>query len=223
MIELKQQEIRKQLLACLQAGAPKITAAAEKFYNQVTRSETNCLQALEDMITAFDGIINAGDWESSLFLSNIIKPLRTMHQQAVELREQLTGGASQLAVAPPQLAAGMVSVYIALFQQGGNRLSHWEQLLKVLPQYILGRPIYRYESEVQQAIRSKLVQVSDAYVCVGVPEVAIQKGEYHPLRVDRQGNTLLQLAHGSVQSENILEFIYQNKSYYFIGNKLIEK
>ena len=95
--------------------------------------------------------------------------------------------------------------------------------IAVLAAIYFGRPIYRHEAAVQQAMRTKLVQTSDAYVCVGVPETAIQTGEFHPSQMDKQGNALLQLVPGSVRSENILEFVYQDKRYYFIDGKLIEK
>ena len=49
------------------------------------------MQALEDMIAAFDRVIAAGDWDSSLFLRNTVKPLEDMREEARQLREQLMG------------------------------------------------------------------------------------------------------------------------------------
>lgn len=227
MNEIKHQLIefqnRKQLLGCLHAEKQNIIDAIEKFYSQNTRHETAALQALEQMIQAFDRVLNAGDWESSLFLRNTVRPLRNMRAEAWELRERLMGREQPMIVDAPQLAAGMIRVYIAIFQYKAQNAKAWEAQLRSLPQYILGRPIYREESAVQQAIRAKLIQTSDAYVCVGIEEKAIQSGEFHPTQVDKQGNTLLQLAPGAVKSENILEFVYQDKQYLFLEGKLIEK
>jgi intracellular multiplication protein IcmQ len=221
--ELEQLQTRQHLLAHLRAEKHHIVAAIEKFYAQNSRDDAHNLQALEEMISAFDRVLNAGDWESSLFLRNTVKPLKDMRQEAWQLREQILGITHHQAVIEPELAPGMIKVYIGIFQNKAHNLRDWEHQLNALPQYILGRPIYREETAIKQAIRAKLMQTSDAYVCVGVSETAIQTGEYHPLRVDKQGNELLQLIPGSVRSENILEFVYQDKHYYFMEGKLIEK
>lgn len=221
--ELAEYQARKQLLGRLHAEQQHIIVAIEKFYSQHTRHEAGALQALEEMIAAFDRVITAGDWDSSLFLRNTVKPLKNMREEARQLREQLLGNVKSEAVAAPVLAPGMIKVYIAVFQYKAHNPKDWEPQLRSLPQYILGRPIYRDEIAVRQALRAKLVQTSDAYVCVGVPETAIQTGEFHPSQSDKQGNALLQLMPGSVQSEHILEFVYQDKYYYFIDGKLIEK
>lgn len=221
--ELTEYQVRKQLLDRLRAEKQPIIVAIEKFYAQNTRCEKGTLQALEEMIAAFDRVISAGDWESSLFLRNTVKPLKNMRQEAHQLREQLLGNADTAMVTAPVLAPNMITVYIAVFQYKAHNVKDWEAQLRSLPQYILGRPIYRHEAAVQQALRSKLVQTSDAYVCVGVPEGSIQTGEFHPTQTDKQGNTLIQLVAGSVRSENILEFVYQDKRYYFVDGKLVEK
>ena len=221
--ELAEYENRKQLLNCLHAENQHILAAIEKFHAQHTRHETGALHALEELITAFDRVIVAGDWESSLFLRNTIKPLKAMREEARQLRQQLLGNLETAAVITPDLKPGMVRVYISIFQQKAHNFKDWEAQLRSLPQYIIGRPIYRDETAVQQALRAKLVQTSDAYVSVGVAETAIQTGEFHPSQIDKQGNALLQLMPGSVKSEHILEFVYQDKRYVFIEGKLIEK
>lgn len=220
--ELEQFQTRNQLLDNLRAEKHHIVTAIEKFYSQNSRNEANCLQALEEMITAFDKVINAGDWDSSLFLRNTVKPLINMREEACKLRGQLLGNTEEKVIVTPVLAADMIQVYINIFQNKAHNLQDWEQQLKNLPQYTLGRPIYRTEIAVQQAIRAKLTQTSDAYVCVGIRETDIQSGEFHPSRFDKQGNELLQLMPGAVSSESILDFVYQEKHYYFVDGKLIE-
>lgn len=221
--ELAEYETRKELLARLHAEKQHIIVAIEKFYSQDTRHDAHILQTLEEVIVAFDRVIPPNEQVNSLFLQNTLKPLQNMREEARCLREKLLGNKEIEAVQAPRLAPGMIKVYIGIFQHKAHNAKDWEAQLRALPQYILGRPIYRDEVAVKQALRAKLAQVSDAYVCVGVPETAIQKGEFHPLRNDKQGNALLQLMPGSVTSENILEFVYQNRSYYFINEKLIEK
>lgn len=221
-IELEQLQTRNQLLNCLRAEKHQIVAAIEKFYSQNSRNQDNCLQALEEMINAFDRVINAGDWDSSLFLRNTVKPLKNMREEAGQLRKQLLGETAEKQISQPILAADMIQVYINIFQHKAHNLQDWEQQLKNLPQYTLGRPIYRTETAVKQAIRAKLSQTSDAYVCVGVQATDIQSGEFHPSRFDKQGNELLQLMPGAVRSENILEFVYQDKAYYFVDGKLTQ-
>ena len=221
--DLAEHQTRKHLLVQLKAEKPHIIAAVEKFSSQQDRQAPSALRALEDMLAAIDRVIAAGDWNSSLFLRNTIKPLAVLREDARQLREQLLGNVTRERVDAPVLAADMIQVYIAIFQYKAHNAQDWESQLRALPQYVLGRPIYRHETAAQQALRTKLVQTSDAYVCVGVQESAIQTGEFHPSQMDKQGNALLQLAPGSVRSENILEFVYQDQRYYFIDGKLIEK
>jgi intracellular multiplication protein IcmQ len=221
--QLAEYQNRKQLLGHLNTEKYNIIHAIEKFYSQNTRHEAGAIQALEEMIQAFDRVLTAGDWESTLFLRNTVKPLKNMRTEAWELRERLLGRERPTDIQAPQLTAGMIRVYIAIFQYKAQNAKDWEAQLRSLPHYILGRPIYREELAVQQAVRAKLIQTSDAYVCVGIEEKAIQTGEFHPTQLDKQGNTLVQLAAGSVKSENILEFVYQDKRYYFVEGKLIEK
>lgn len=221
--ELTEYQTRKSLLECLQTEKPHITNAIEKFYSQQqVHHEAGALQALEEMITAFDRVINAGDWESSLFLRNTVKPLKNMREEAQRLRDQILGNVKAETIAAPTLAPDMMKIYIGIFQNKAHNYRDWESQLRGLAQYILGRPIYREELAVQQAIRNKLVQTSDAYVCVGVPKTAIQTDGFSPSQIDRQGNALLQLMPGAVRSENILEFVYQDKHYYYRDGKLIE-
>jgi intracellular multiplication protein IcmQ len=222
-VDLSEYQARKQLLGRLHAERQQIITAIEKFYSQRAQHEDDALQALNEMITAFDRVIAAGDWNRSLFLRNTIKPLRKMRDEAQQLREQLLGHVVHEPITAPNLAPGMIKVYIAVFQHKAHSPRDWEPQLRSLPQYILGRPIYRDEAAAQQALRAKLMQNADAYVCVGVAETAVQTGEFHPSQNDKQGNTLLQLVPGSVRSENILEFVYQDRRYYFIDGKLIEK
>lgn len=220
--ELAEYQTRKHLLNRFQAEKQRIITAIEKFYSQQARHEAGALQALEEMIAAFDRVITAGDWTSSLFLRNTVKPLQNMREEAQRLRDQLMGNFKTEAVVMPTLAPEMMKVYIAIFQHKAHSIKDWEPQLRSLSQYILGRPIYQAEAAVQQAIRAKLVQTADAYVCVGVPKTAIQAGEFHPTQIDKQGNALLQLVPGAVRSENILEFVYQDKRYYYKDGKLIE-
>jgi intracellular multiplication protein IcmQ len=221
-VEFIEFQNRKRLLDCLTSEKQHIMAAIEKFYSQKVRQEESALQALEEMISAFDRVITAGDWEDSLFLRNIVKPLKNMRAEAERMREQLLGTVKPQTMSAPVLEPGMVKVYIGIFQNKAHSAQDWGSQLRALPQYILGRPVYREESAVQQAIRNKLVQTSDAYVCVAIPETAIQSNEWTPSQLDKQGNALLQLLPGSVRSENILEFVYQDKHYYYKNNQLIE-
>lgn len=222
--DLAEHQTRQELLDCLYNEKQQIISAIEKFYSQRhSDSEGNALQALEEMISAFDRVIAAGHWEASAFLRNTLRPLKKMREEAWQLREQLLGNNQNTVIQRPQLAPGMVKVYIAIFQNKAHNAQDWEPQLRSLPQYILGRPIYRDEAAVIQSLRNKLVQTSDAYVCVGIPESAIQTHEFHPSQQDKQGNLLLQLMPGAVRSEYILEFVYQEKRYYFVDGKLIDQ
>lgn len=219
---LAEQENREQLLKQLEIEKPNIVAAIEQFYESA-RTEAGSLTALSEVTSALDRVINLGDWETSTFLRNAVKKLKKMREEAWKLSMQLQGKTEEEKIELPQLEAGMTPVYISIFQHKAHNYKDWEYQLNNLPQYVFGRPIYREEKAVQQSIRTKLMQNSDAYVCVGVTEKAIQIEEFHPSSQDKWGNRLLQLISGAVRKENILEFVYMNKRYYFVNNKLIEK
>ncbi len=220
---LAEQQIREKLLKQLEKEKPKIVAAIEQFYLQPRRTDEESLKALSEVIIALDSVIDQGDWDSSLFLRNSVKQLKKMRDDAWKLSMQLQGKTQKEKVEPPKLGPGMILIYISIFQNKAHNYKDWEQQLSSLPQYVLGRPIYRDEKAVQQSIRTKLMQNADAYICVGVAENVIQSEEYHPTGRDKWGNSLLQLIPGAVRTENILEFVYMDKRYYFINGKLIEK
>ncbi len=220
--ELAEYQTRKHLLNRFQAEKQRIITVIEKFYSQQARNEANAIQTLEEMIVAFDRVLTAGDWNGSLFLRNTVKPLQNMRAEAQHLHEQLSGKVKTEIFVPATLAPDMMKVYISIFQHKAHSVKDWEPQLRSLSQYILGRPIYQEETAARQAIRVKPVQTADAYVCVAVPKIAIQTGDFYPLQMDKQGNALLQLVPGAVRSENILEFVYQDKRYFYKDGKLIE-
>ena len=221
--ELKEYQIRKHLLGQLEAEKDNIVQSIEKFYSQQMRHEAGALETLAEMIAAFDRIIAAGDWDSSLFLRNTLKPLQAMREEALRLQAELSGNIKVETIAAPVLAPDMVKVYISIFQHKAHSFKDWEVQLRSLQQYILGRPVYQDERAAQQNIRAKLVQTSDAYVGVAVSKTAIQTEAFKSAQTDKHGNTLLQLVPGAVKTENILEFIYQDKRYYFNEGRLTEQ
>ena len=83
--QVEQLQARAQLLGNLSVEKQKISAAIDHFYTQAVRNDASCLRALDEVITSCDRLIAAGDWESSPFLRNTIKPLKAMREQAWQL------------------------------------------------------------------------------------------------------------------------------------------
>lgn len=213
--------LKQQLIDCLKQEKTDFIAIAKNFYQESHRTREHYLELTDAIIGAVDHVLNASDWEDSLFLRNALKPLKEIREQAMALKKDATLTAADQQVVLRALSDDEMLVYISIFQSEGHNLRKWELQLGSLRSHLLGRPVYEKEENVAKVIRQKLMQVSEAFVVVAVNKKDIQSFAYQAERVDRFGNPLLTLKDSSVKTENIFEFVHQNQRYFFLNGKLV--
>lgn len=221
--DLKSEELKRQLIDCINVEKEKFVEVAENFYRANRRKEQDYLDLCNAIIVAVDQVMSTNDWEDSLFLRNTIKPLQTIRENAVELREILKNEAKTNTLMHPAIKEECINLYISLYQADGHDMKQWASQLSTLSSHMVGRPVYDNEEAVLKAIRVKLSQTSEAYVVIAVDKAKIISRDFSRPRKDRLGNSLVNLVPGAIDSKNIIEFVHQGKRYYFHNNRLVLK
>ncbi len=220
-VDLKNEELKRRLMECVNEEKNSFLPLAEKFYQTRKRSDTDYHQLCTAIIAAVDHVLNAGEWDSSLFLRSTLKPLKEIREHALKLLENLSGAQTPAKYTSPTLSENFVKLYISLYQAAGHDLNLWAAQLASISSYTIGRPVYESEENVVQSIRRKLSQVSEAYIVVSVDKSKILGVDNFRPRKDRFGNTLVSLLPNAVCSEDILEFVHLEKRYYFSHGNLL--
>mgnify|MGYP005996674691 CR=1 FL=1 len=178
----------------------------------------------QDIIDSLTKVLNAGDWDASLFLRNASKDLIELKAEAEALQAELgktaadDAGVDEARPSKP----GFIEVYISIYQAEGSDIQAWQQRLRALPEYSLSRPIYGDETHVEEWIRGKLDPRKEAYAVVLVPEDALTKAYAGKLEKDRFGHPLLTLKDGAIKQENIIEMVHAGSHYRYQNSKLIK-
>lgn len=174
------------------------------------------------LVDILDGLLKAGNWESSLFLKASSGRLRELRNEAKNLAQIDQGDeATSLAAAfdrpvPP----GYIQVYISLFQLEGSNFQIWHRTVKALTEHSITRPIYKDVKFAQEFIRSKADIDHHGYVIVNIKDSDVFKLEQPSM--DGLGHELLTIKEGAVKLENIIGFVHANKKRYLVKeNELV--
>lgn len=180
------------------------------------------------LLKTIDTLIEEGEWESSLFLRNILKRLQA-------LRERIH---TELGVHPDSKKVARIGreffdiqnrfkeqeghrrVYISLYQAESNRLDLWYLSIKRLVGHSVSRPIYGSREDVENMIRSRQSK-NDGYVEVWVKEADILPPAEGIPAQDRWGRPLLSLREGGFLLKNVVEFVLDGKEYHLTEKGLI--
>lgn len=214
-------EIKRQLLASMQEQHKATMQILSDFYKTDIHDRTDYIGLAKSMINAVDEVLKNDDYEDSLFLRNTVKPLKEIRQRAIDLLKQINQQEVE-SYTKPKLEADMEPVFVLLFQSEGQNVQKWEQLLRGLSRYALGRPVYQSEADVQKVIRSKMTNGQEAYAKVAVPKSLLEASSRLSARQDRFGNTLITLPVGAIKSDAILEFVHGKQHYHFDKGELID-
>ncbi|PHQ78227.1 MAG: Dot/Icm secretion system protein IcmQ [Coxiella sp. (in: Bacteria)] len=216
-------EIKRQLLVDMQEEQSTYMQKLTEFYKTEDHSKADYIELMKGVIASVDKVLNGCDYESSLFLRNTVKPLKEMRAKAVDILEQIDAQAlSEKNYLLPTLEKECVPVYVLMFQSKGHDIENWSQLLRSLGRYVLGRPIYKTEEDVQKVIRAKMSSEHEGYAKVAVSQSVLDSLDELSVRKDRFGNELISLPAGIVSSQHILEFVHGKKRYHFIRGNLID-
>jgi len=219
---IKDEQNKQQIIEAINAENDRFNKLTEAYYSAPQHSKEEYQQYFKEMLTIIDRILAAGDWEVSLFLRNTVKPLKKVKEEIVALQSQFENKLEEEDIAPLSISEGKQLIYLLLYQADGNNLKKWEQLIRTLPRYVQGRPIYESEEHVKKSIRSKLDTSTEAYAVI-----LIDKKNVLPITSgvisssDRLEQPLVTLRENTVALENILEFVHLNKRYRFQRGKLV--
>lgn len=210
------EDLKRALLDCVEQQKANILQYAECFYAKTSRCEQDYLQLCQQIVTELDKLFAMQDWDQSLFIRNSIKPLVALHAQAKQVLVEFNLQQAQTEL-QPTLAEGMQVVYVSLFQTQGHNLARWELILRAITKYVLGRPVYARLEDLQKMLRHKITKVNEAYAVVAVKQNLINSS--NTLK-DQYGSALLCLSDQAILTENIIEFVHEEKSYRYRNGML---
>lgn len=178
------------------------------------------IQVALEIKKILDEEIANGPWQANLFLKGIKKKLEEIRDEFVTH----VGIDQDEQMANDRLAANSgetTEVYIALYQSQGSNMSKWQEVVVSLVNYMMGRPIYQNETDVQAAIRLNDRNLNHAYAVVKVASEAILSGEL--TRTDREGRQLISLREAAIQLQNIIRLVHATGEYRLVGNFLVKQ
>lgn len=220
--DFKSQDLKKKLLECLDTEARQFSDIARQYFEKQNLSKEDKLGLLTAVIATVDHVLSSGDWESSLFLRNTIKPLIAIQAEAqAELDHlQRKAGEKLFNIQPP--TDNEVEVYISLFQSDGYNISKWAMQVRSLDRYMIGRPVYKNESDVEKRIRLRNAGGNEAYVAVIVKKTDIQSDQFSAPLKDQFDHPLITLKETALKNGRITKFIHEGKSYHFVDGQLVK-
>lgn len=211
---------RRKLLAVFEAENKSMALLAEQYHAIEQRDEQLTANYCKKVVAAIDRILAAGDWDSSLFLRSVIKPVKRLQEEA-----KAVIGNAETNVANPA-AAGVVAsdhkvIYVSLYQAQGQSIAQWRMQLRTIDKHMVGRSIYLSEAGIKKMIRTKVNSQNDAYAILQVKEEAFQESAFiGQQRVDRNGENLVVLKPGAVSMDNVIGFVHEKKYYSFVNGCL---
>lgn len=217
----KTQELRRKLLACLDREARQFSSVARTYFTCGQLSEEDRVGLLRAVIDTVNHVCDAGDWESSLFLRNTIKPLTQIKAEAeTELAKLSAKAEDKVSEHAKPLSKDEVEVYVSLFQSDGYNISKWSLQLRSLDRYVVGRPVYGSETDVLARLRARgQAAGNEAYVIVVVKKTdVLPKGDSK----DQYDYPLITLKEKALKSGRIIGFVHQGTRYQFVEGQLLE-
>lgn len=221
--DFKGQELKRKLLECLDKEAREFSAAVRAYFSKGVLSKEDKAGLLTAIITAITHVMEGGDWSSSLFLKNTLKPLAAIKAEAQAELDKLEAKAegAKYQVEPP--AEGEAEVYISLFQSEGYNINKWAMQLRSLERYIVGRPIYQNVTDIEKRMRLRAAAGSEAYVAVIIKKADILAPDpFAPPVKDQYGHALLTLKEIALRNGRIVAFFHQGVRYHFVDGQLVK-
>jgi len=180
-------------------------------------------EQIKAILLAFDEAITEGPWDESNFLRAIGKNLR-------EIRDNFAGKittAEQNRIETTLLQRARMEgdqqeIFISLYSSDGSNIQAWERIISNLPRYMISRPIYSKESDIQYLIKSKENKVNEAYVGIYVKNDDILLMAKEKIAFDKFEKPLLSLKDRSLNLEKITRFVHLSGTYTYQKGRLIK-
>src|SRR5437867_2048280 len=81
--EFKGQDLKKKLIDCLNKESQQFSDIISAYLSKEKLSKEDRESLLQSVVTVVDQVLSAGDWDSSLFLRNTLKPLQAIKEEAL--------------------------------------------------------------------------------------------------------------------------------------------
>lgn len=217
----KDQDLKRKLLECLDKEARQFSEVARSYFERNHLSKEDRQGMLTSVITTIDHVLAAGDWNSSLFLRNTIKPLMAIKSEAEIELSKLEIKAVEKSVVVQAIAPDEREVYISLFQSDGYNTGKWAMQLRSLERYVIGRPVYQHQEDAEKRVRLRAATGSEGFVVVIIKETDLQS----PVSTtkDQFDSPLLSLKETALRNGRIVAFVHQNVRYHFVDGQLIKQ
>lgn len=215
-------ELKKKLLACLDQEAGQFSELAQVYFSRDHLSKDDKVNLLSAIIATVDHIAEAGDWQSSLFLRNTIKPLLEIKAEAVTELDRLQAHVAKKTGGGVSISSDEVEVYISLFQSDGYNMNKWAMQLRSLERYMLGRPVYQSEADMLARIRLRNAGANEGYVIVAVKKTDVQSDTFAAPLKDQFDHPLIALKENALKQGKIIAFVHQGVRYLFVDGQLIK-
>lgn len=220
--DFKGQELKKKLLECLDKEAREFSEIARTYFAKEHLSKEDKTGLLQAVINTVDHVVAGGDWESSLFLRNTLKPLLAIKAEAVAELNRLDLKASEKSINIQPPSENEVEVYISLFQSDSYNINKWAMQLRSLDRYIVGRPVYKNPEDIEKRIRLRAASGNEAYVAVVVKKTDVQADPFAASLKDQFDHPLVLLKEKAMHHGRINVFVHQSVRYYFVDGQLIK-
>ena len=221
--EFKSQELKRKLLECLDREARQFSDIARAYFSKGQLSVEDKTGLLQTVIETVNHVSDAGDWQSSLFLRNTIKPLMQIKAEAELELAKLSVKADDTEMKAKPLSELEVEVYVSLFQSDGYNISKWAMQLRSLDRYVVGRPVYQSEEGVQARLRARTqASANEAYAVVIVKKTEILSAATGAVLKDQFGHPLVTLKEKALKLGRIAAFVHQGVRYRFVEGQLVK-
>lgn len=211
---------REWLLTQVVEVQAKFLECAQLFYSHGERNESDCLRLADAIIHAIESLLQAYDWDSSLFLKSTIKPFRALKEDVLGTRQALLQEQGEAEIPMYALLPDEEKVYVSLYQADGHNIAQWEAQLASLDAYMVGRPVYKNEADIQKTIHQKLLQIAEAYAVVVVHKSDIISQDVLA-KTDRHGHPLVSIEMGKVNGSHVREFVHAGRRYHYHRQHLV--
>ncbi len=184
-----------------------------------TEQRTAILQQL-------DAAIKNPHWGKSNFLKTIAKNLQQMRDDFMHDinnidKKKIDEINAKLAI-HLSIINNQQEIFISLYTTSGDCLAAWERILSNLSSYIISRPIYPHEEDVQFLIKSKENKINEGYVAIFVNKNDILHLAPDKILMDKFQKPLMTLKNKAIQLNNITRFVHLSGTYKFLKNRLIK-
>lgn len=173
------------------------------------------------ILETFDKVIANDVWQKTSLLKVFAKDLQAMRDNfyvAIDYENYLSKLKTKQVT--EKVRVGQLKVFVSIYNSSGDDLDKWYLIIKGVANGVVTRPTYRTEEDVKSIINSKEARQNEGYLVVYINNSDIVAKE--EMR-DSLGAELTQIKEGSIQLENIVEFVHQSGVFVPKDNKLIAK